>query len=199
MSLQALAVYHAVWSRDLYEIATALIAMGDRAAANRALDYLFNVQQRPDGSYPQNSRLSGEPVFGGLQMDEVSFPTVLAGQLGRTGPADWQHIHAAEDFVVANGPSTPGERWENASGYSPATIAAEIAGLVVGADIARRNGDNATADHYLPGGRLVARRPGQVDGHHQRSATAASPTSCESRRTATPTRAPRSSCPTAGR
>ncbi len=44
--LQSLAVYHAVWSRDLYEIATALIAMGDSAAANRALDYLFNVQQR---------------------------------------------------------------------------------------------------------------------------------------------------------
>ena len=147
--LQSLAVYHAVWSRDLYEIATALIAMGDRAAAGRALDYLFNVQEQPDGSYPQNSRLSGEPVFGGLQMDEVSFPTVLAGQLGRTGPSDWQHIRRSEDFVVANGPSTPGERWENAAGYSPATIAAEIAGLVVGADIARKNGDNARAAHYL--------------------------------------------------
>ena len=147
--LQSLAVYHAVWSRDLYEIATALIAMGDEAAANRALDYLFNVQQRPDGSYPQNSRLSGEFVFDGLQMDEVSFPTVLAGQLGRTGAADWQHVRAAEDFVVANGPKTPGERWENASGYSPATIAAEIAGLVVGADIARTNGDTARATHYL--------------------------------------------------
>ena len=147
--LQSLAVYHAVWSRDQYEIATALIAMGDSAAANRSLDYLFNVQQKPDGSYPQNSRLSGEPVFGGLQMDEVSFPTVLAGQLGRTGPADWAHVKKAEDFVVANGPSTPGERWENASGYSPATIAAEIDGLVVGADIARKNGDDATADRYL--------------------------------------------------
>jgi glucoamylase len=147
--LQSLPVYHAVWSRDLYEIATALIAMGDRAAANRALSYLFNVQQRPDGSYPQNSRLPGEAVFGGLQMDEVSFPTVLAGQLDRTGAADWEHIRKAEDFVIANGPSTPGERWENASGYSPATIAAEISGLVVGAGIARKNGDNARADHYL--------------------------------------------------
>ncbi|HEU5266146.1 MAG TPA: glycoside hydrolase family 15 protein, partial [Jatrophihabitans sp.] len=147
--LQSLAVYHAVWSRDLYEIATALIAMGDRAAAGRALDYLFDVQQRPDGSYPQNSRLSGEPVFGGLQMDEVSFPTVLAWQLDRTGPRDWRHIRTAEDFVVANGPSTPGERWENASGYSPATIAAEISGLVVGAAIARRNGDDVRADEYL--------------------------------------------------
>jgi glucoamylase len=147
--LQSSAVYHAVWSRDLYQIATALIAMGDRAAAGRALDYLFNVQQRPDGSYPQNSRLSGEPVFGGLQMDEVSFPTLLAWQLGRTGPAAWQHVRAAEDFVVANGPSTPGERWENASGYSPATIAAEISGLVVAARIARRNGDEVRATHYL--------------------------------------------------
>jgi glucoamylase len=147
--LQSLPVYHAVWSRDLYEIATALIAMGDRAAANRALDYLFNVQQRPDGSYPQNSRLSGEAVFGGLQMDEVSFPTLLAGQLGRTGTADWEHIRKAEDFVIANGPNTPGDRWENASGYSPATIAAEISGLVVGAGIARKNGDNPRADHYL--------------------------------------------------
>lgn len=147
--LQSSAVYHAVWSRDLYEIATALIAMGDRAAANRALNYLFTVQQRPDGSYPQNSRLSGEPVFGGLQMDEVSFPTVLAGQLRRTGRFAWRHVRKAEDFVVANGPSTPGERWENAAGYSPATIAAEIAGLVVGARIARRNGADAAARRYL--------------------------------------------------
>ena len=166
--LQSLAVYHAVWSRDLYEIATALIAMGDPAAANRALDYLFNVQQKPDGSYPQNSRLSGEPVFGGLQMDEVSFPTVLAGQLGRTGAADWAHVKKAEDFVVANGPSTPGERWENASGYSPATIAAEIAGLVVGADIARKNGDNATRRSLPAGRRFVAGQPRAMDRHHQR-------------------------------
>src|SRR5205823_4981092 len=48
--------YHAVWSRDLYQIATALHALGDLTAANRALDYLFNVQQQPDGSFPQNTR-----------------------------------------------------------------------------------------------------------------------------------------------
>jgi glucoamylase len=148
-SLQSLAVYHAVWSRDLYQIATALIAMGDRAAAARALHYLFTVQERPDGSYPQNSRLDGTPVFGGLQMDEVSFPTLLAWQLHRTGSWAWGHIHRSEDYVVANGPSTPGDRWENASGYSPATIAAEIAGLVVGARIAHLNGANGVASHYL--------------------------------------------------
>src|SRR5262245_45444964 len=65
-SLQDLAVYHAVWSRDLYQIATALLAVGDDAGANRALDFLWTVQQRPDGSFPQNSDLDGKPIFGGL-------------------------------------------------------------------------------------------------------------------------------------
>ena len=70
--------YHAVWSRDLYEVATALLAMGDRAGANRALDYLFKIQQKADGSFPQNSRVDGRPIGGALQMDEVAFPIVLA-------------------------------------------------------------------------------------------------------------------------
>ncbi len=37
------------------------------------------------------------------------------------------------------------ERWENQGGWSPATIASEIAGLVTGAQIARANGDPASA------------------------------------------------------
>jgi glucoamylase len=147
-SLQDLAVYHAVWSRDLYQIATGLLAIGDTAGANRALDFLWNVQQRPDGSFPQNSRLDGTPVFGDLQMDEVAFPIVLAHQLGRTGSADWAHVKRSADYVVAHGPQTPQERWENATGWSPATIGAEIAGLVCAADIARRNGDDASAATY---------------------------------------------------
>jgi glucoamylase len=147
--LQHLPVYIAVWSRDLYQIATALLAAGDRGAAVRALDYLWSVQQRPDGSFPQNSRLDGEPVFGGLQMDEVAFPIVLAWQLGRTGPGDWERVRRSAEFLVAKGPSTPQERWENIGGWSPATIAAEIAGLVCAADIARRNGQAAAAERYL--------------------------------------------------
>src|SRR5215218_9375420 len=39
--------YHLVWSRDLYQIATALLAAGDEAGAERALDYLFTTQQNP--------------------------------------------------------------------------------------------------------------------------------------------------------
>lgn len=70
--------YHAVWARDLYHVATAFDAMGDRATANRLLDYLFRVQQKPDGSFPQNSWVDGRPIGGGLQMDQVGLPLVLA-------------------------------------------------------------------------------------------------------------------------
>ena len=133
--------YHLVWSRDLYQIATALIAAGDTAGANRAVDYLFLRQQKPDGSFPQNSTVDGTPHWGNLQLDEVALPIVLAWQLGRTDAALYRdHIKKAADFLVSfpDAPFTPQERWENQSGYSPGTIASEIAGLVCAADIARR-------------------------------------------------------------
>ena len=140
--------YHLVWSRDLYQVATAQLAAGDEAAANRSLDYLFDVQQRPDGSFPQNTLLDGTPYWGSLQMDEVAFPIVLAGQLGRSDADTWAHVKLSADFIVSRGPSTPQERWEEEGGYSPSTIAAQIAGLVTAADIARVNGDDASAALY---------------------------------------------------
>jgi glucoamylase len=143
--------YHLVWSRDLYQIATALKAAGDAAGANRAVDYLFFTQQKPDGSFPQNSTVDGTPHWTNLQLDEVALPIVLAWQLGRRDGALYRdHIKKAADFIVnfPDAPFTPQERWENQSGYSPGTIAAEIAGLVCAADIARRNGDAASAARY---------------------------------------------------
>ena len=142
--------YHAVWSRDLYHVGTAFLAMGDRAGANRALDYLFKVQQKADGSFPQNSWVDGRPIGGGLQMDQVAFPVILAYQLTRRDRATWlKHIKPAADFIVSNGARTQQERWEEKSGYSPSTIAAEIAGLTCAADIASFNGDRVSADSYL--------------------------------------------------
>jgi glucoamylase len=141
--------YHLVWPRDLYHVATAQKAAGDEAAAHRLLDFTWRVQ-KPDGSWWQNTEVDGRERWTGLQFDEVALPLVLAWQLGRTGPADWAHVKRAADFIVANGPQAPNanERWENQSGYSPNTIAAEIAGLVCAADIARRNGDAASAAAY---------------------------------------------------
>jgi glucoamylase len=142
--------YHAVWSRDLYHVATAFEAMGDRASANRALDYLFRIQQKPDGSFPQNSWIDGRPIGGGLQMDQVALPIVLAYQLGRSDRQTWfKHIRPAADFILSKGPATAQDRWEEKPGYSPATIAAELAGLVCAARIAAVNKDQTLASVYL--------------------------------------------------
>ncbi|MGB7846277.1 MAG: glucan 1,4-alpha-glucosidase [Candidatus Acidiferrum sp.] len=142
--------YHLVWARDLYEVATGMLAAGDRAAAERALNYLFTVQQKADGSYPQNSWLDGKPYWTALQMDELSYPLILAWQLGRTDAETWtKHVRPEAEFILSHGPITQQERWEEVQGYSPSTIAAEIAGLVCASDIARKNGAKDEAEHYL--------------------------------------------------
>ena len=142
--------YHAVWARDLYHVATAFDALGDRATASRLLDYLFTVQQKADGSFPQNTWVDGRPIGGGLQMDQVGLPLVLAYQLERNDRTTWlKHIKPAADFIVRRGPQTEQDRWEEKSGYSPATLAAQIAGLVCAAEIAKHNGDQPSSDTYL--------------------------------------------------
>ena len=142
--------YHAVWARDLYHVATAFDAMGDRVTANRLLNYLFRVQQKPDGSFPQNSWVDGRPIGNGVQMDQVALPLVLAYQLRRNDRASWlRHIKPAADFIVRNGPRTDQDRWEEKSGYSPSSLAAQIAGLVCAAEIAKANRDDLSAKRYL--------------------------------------------------
>lgn len=149
--------YHLVWSRDAYQFGTALWAMGDKAAARRIVDWLFTVQQKPDGSFPQNSDVAGTPVWTNLQLDEVALPIVLAHLVGRNDAATYAHVKKAADFIAdfvdpgtgRKAPFSPQERWENQSGYSPNSIAAQINGLVCAADLARRNGDSASAQRWL--------------------------------------------------
>lgn len=142
--------YHLVWARDLYEAATSLMVAGDTATARRALRYLLDVQQKPDGSFPQNSWLDGRPYWPSLQMDEQSYPLILAWQLGVTDRATWAgHLRPEAEFVMAHGPATRQERWEEVGGYSPSTMAAEIAGLVCASAIARANGAPEDARRYL--------------------------------------------------
>ncbi|MCU1480328.1 MAG: glucoamylase [Subtercola sp.] len=143
--------YHAVWARDLTNTATALAAAGDKAGALRALNYILNTQERSDGAIPHNSTVDGAdiPTLLGLQYDEIADPAILADQLGATDAATWAKVKLSADYLVAHGVNTPQERWEEQGGYSPATIAAEIAGLVSAADIATKNGDTARAKTYL--------------------------------------------------
>ena len=112
--------YHLVWARDLYEVATGLMAAGDRAAAERALTYLFNVQQESDGRFPQNSWLDGKPYWTALQMDEISYPVILAWQLGRTDTDTWtNHVASCSRILASHGPITQQERWEEVPGIRP--------------------------------------------------------------------------------
>lgn len=141
--------YHAVWTRDEYEMASALLAAGDKTDASDALNYILQFEEEPSGAVKQNTFLNGTAVFGSLQMDEVADPLILAYQLGATGSADWPSLQKLANFLVSNGPATPEERWEETSGYSPSTMAAEIAGLVCASVIAADNGDTTDATTYL--------------------------------------------------
>jgi glucoamylase len=144
--------YREVFARDLYEAFTGLLADGDIATARAATLFLFDRQQLADGSMPRNSLLNGQaaPDTGGTQLDETSYPILMALLSGLGGDASLykNHIRPAADFLVANGPSFGVERWEEQTGYSPSTIAAEIAGLTAAAVIAKTNGDTARAQLY---------------------------------------------------
>ena len=150
--------YREVFSRDLYEAWTALFTDGDLATARAATRFLLERQQLADGSLPRNSLVNGKtaPDSFNTQLDEVAYPILMVLQSGLAGDATlWAHVQAAANYLIAHGPSFGPERWEEQSGYSPSTIAAEIAGLVAAATIAQQHGSPvdariwlATADQY---------------------------------------------------
>jgi len=144
--------YREVFSRDLYEAFTGLLADGDMATARAATLFLFDQQQLPNGAMPRNSLLNGKsaPDTGGNQLDETAFPILMAYRVGLGGNTTlWQqHIRPGADYLVATGPSSGVERWEEQTGYSPSTIAAEIAGLTAASAIAASHGDTARAQLY---------------------------------------------------
>src|SRR5262249_20669395 len=59
------------------------------------------------------------------------------------------HLRPAANFLIAHGPAFGVERWEEQTGYSASTIAAEIAGLVAAAHLAQANGDAPSAQVFL--------------------------------------------------
>jgi glucoamylase len=141
--------YREVFARDLYEAWTGLMADGDFATARDSVRFLFERQQLPDGSMPRNSLVNGKtaPDSFGVQLDETAYPILMADELGMDDAALYNdHVKPAANFVISHGPAFGVERWEEQSGYSPSTIAAEIAGLVAAADIADANRDTASAN-----------------------------------------------------
>jgi glucoamylase len=132
--------YHLVWTRDMVQTATALLACGRAETARRALVYLACTQQ-PDGGFAQNFWIDGTPYWKGQQLDEVAFPLILAWRLWKAnalGELDiFPFVERAAGYLVRHAPITHQERWEEAAGYSPSTLAAVIAGLICSAEMVR--------------------------------------------------------------
>ncbi|HLW70294.1 MAG TPA: glycoside hydrolase family 15 protein [Candidatus Binataceae bacterium] len=143
--------YHLVWTRDMVNSATGLMAAGDLETPLRALIYLA-CSQLADGSFPQNFWVDGEPYWTGIQLDEVAFPIMLAWRLHKAGAlADFDPypmVKAAATFLIDRGCVTPQERWEENSGYSPSTLASNIAALVCAAAFAQEQGDTVLAGFF---------------------------------------------------
>jgi glucoamylase len=141
--------YHLVWTRDLVNSATGLLATGNLETPLRALIYLA-ISQQPDGGFAQNFWINGEPYWRGVQLDEVAFPILLAWRMhamrALRGFDPVPMVLRAAAYLIRQGPATPQERWEEAGGYSPSTLAVNIAALTCAAAFARLRGDARTAD-----------------------------------------------------
>ncbi|HEU5017644.1 MAG TPA: glycoside hydrolase family 15 protein [Pseudolabrys sp.] len=173
--------YHLVWTRDAVESGLALMAIGQTADAHRLLSYLV-ATQREDGSWYQNYFPDGRPYWFGHQIDEVSFPVLLAAKLAEEGlplGAGVTHmIRRAAAFLVRNGPGSQQDRWEENAGISPFSLGVQIVALIAAAPFladAERAYALEIADYwneriedwtYATGGAL-AQRFG-VDGYYVR-------------------------------
>jgi glucoamylase len=132
--------YHLVWTRDMVQTASALLACGRAETARRALVYLACTQE-PDGGFAQNFWIDGTPYWSGQQLDEVAFPIILAWRLWKADSLGelkiFPFVERAAGFLIKHAPITHQERWEENAGYSPSTLAAVITGLICAAEMAR--------------------------------------------------------------
>ncbi|HKO16236.1 MAG TPA: glycoside hydrolase family 15 protein [Gemmatimonadaceae bacterium] len=184
--------YHLVWPRDLVESAGGLLAAGLRESGRLALLYLMSTQE-DSGHWPQNMWLDGSAYWHGVQLDETGLPILLADALARHDALDgldhiWAMVRRAASYIVCNGPATPEDRWEEEAGYSPFTLAVEVAALLAAAEFAEHAGEHdiarylcETADYwnscierwtYVTGTELSHRLG--IDGYYVRLAPPAS-------------------------
>lgn len=146
--------YHLIWPRDLVEVAGGMLAAGATEEAVNVIHYLHAIQEE-DGHWPQNCWIDGTPYWDGVQMDETALPILLVDMVWRAGAlsaieleALWPMVRSAAAYIVCNGPVTRQDRWEEDGGYSPFTLATEVAALLAAADFAESAGAPDEA-HYL--------------------------------------------------
>jgi glucoamylase len=175
--------YHLVWPRDLVECAGALVALGQHTEARDVLRYLI-ASQHLDGHWNQNQWLDGKAYWGGVQLDEVAFPVLLAALLAERGGLGGievrDMVQRALGFIARNGPATDQDRWEEDAGINTFTLAVSIAALAAGGEfvepaarefvLALADDWNARIEDYTAvSGTALARRSG-VSGYYVRAA-----------------------------
>jgi len=140
--------YHLRWTRDMAKCAAGLLAAEDVATPLRTLVYQTNCQSE-EGGFFQNFWINGTPYWTSIQLDEVAFPVILAWRLDQAKALaefdPYQMVLNAASYLIRQAPTTPQERWEESSGYSPSTLASTNAALVCAGAFARRSGDEGTA------------------------------------------------------
>lgn len=170
--------YHMVWPRDLYQIATSLLSVGDSDSARACLSHLRLIQfngSEPDwdygtrkmsrnGAFLQNGWMDGTPNWDGLQMDQTSYPLLLTYRLWKAGKinlADYgDMLIRAGRFIQLNGPWSAQERWEENQGVSPSTVASEIAALWTSAEMAQELGFTEDAAKFKSSADSWSSKPG---------------------------------------
>lgn len=142
--------YQSIYPADQVHVAMALLAAGDAAAARDALLFLMSIQER-DGHWVQSLGQRGSTLSTDLQMDGTALPILLADQLRRRGLLNdiqpLTMVQKAASFLIQQGPTTQKDRWREQSGYTPFTIAAEIAALLAAADFIAEEGEFAVAEY----------------------------------------------------
>jgi glucoamylase len=145
--------YHLVWTRDLVQSATALLATGQTSTPLRALIWLAAIQHR-DGSFPQNSWIDGTAYWSGVQLDEIAAPLLLAWRLYKHDVSlklfnPRVMMQRAAAYLILQGPVTGQDRWEENAGYSPSTLATVIAALVCAAELDKEHHHVKCAEFIL--------------------------------------------------
>jgi len=145
--------YHMVWPRDLVLSSGGFLELETKDDVLRVLNYLMSTQ-KPDGCWSQNMSLEGDPGFNGIQMDQVALPIILVNTAYNKKILSeermhryWPIVRKAIVYLIINGPSTQQDRWEEESGFTPFTLAAEIAALLAGADLAEINNEKEIAKY----------------------------------------------------
>jgi len=145
--------YHLVWPRDLAMSSGGFLELETKDNLLRILNYLMSTQ-KPDGCWTQNMWLEGVSYWNGIQMDQVALAILLVNSAYQQKFLNeermeryWPIVRKAILYLITNGPSTQQDRWEEESGLTPFTLAAEIAALLAGAGLAEANNEMEIAQY----------------------------------------------------